>query len=96
MSSKLVLNSEDPVKDIKALAGSRYMRRAGNKLMGWMIVALFVGLGGAYLSPDPTLKWALCIVVVLCAIFLAFMMDKGQKREAQRLMKEYKDSQPGK
>lgn len=96
MREKLVLKSDDPVRDIKAIAGSRYMKRAGNKLMGWMIVALFVGLGGAYLTPNPMLKWALCIVVVLCAIFLAFIMDKGQKREAQRLMKEYKSTLPEK
>ena len=93
MSGKLVLNSDDPVSDIKAVAGNRYMKRVGNRLIVWMLVALVVGFGGAYLTPNTMLKVALCIVVALCAIFLAFMMDKGQKRETQRLLKEHKDSQ---
>lgn len=93
MSGKLVLSTEDAVSDIKAVAGSRYMKRVGNRLIVWMLVALVVGFGGAYLTPNVILKGALCVVVAGCAIFLAFMMDKGQKREAKKLMKEYKDSQ---
>jgi hypothetical protein len=92
MKGKLVLNSDEPTKDIKAIAGSRYMRRVGNKLIVWMLVALVVGFGGAYMTPNTVLKLGLCIVVALCAIFLAFMMDKGQKKETAKLLKEYKAS----
>jgi uncharacterized protein YacL len=78
-------------EDVIAVANNRYMRRAGNKILGLMVALLVVGFGGVYLSGDNNpLRWILLGVTVAAVLVAYFIMDKGQRKERDRLLAEWK------
>lgn len=82
--------------DIIAVANSRYMKRAGNKLLVFMVALIVVGFGGAYMSGEnSTLRWVLSGLTVACVLFAYWAMDKGQKKERDKLLKEWEASKKG-
>lgn len=82
-------------EDVKAIANRRYMKRVGNKLLGFLAGAIVCGFGGALLIGDtnPALRWGLVILVAIAVIFLTFAMDKGQKNERKKLIREWRENE---
>ncbi len=91
---KLVLESQEPEKDIEAIAKSRVMRAEGNKQTFWIIGSVVLVLGGMLVRTTHELYgWVMCGVGLLAFIYYMQTLSKKQKNYKNEMLDDWQKEQ---
>ena len=91
---KLILNSDNPEKDIEAIAKSRIIRAEGNKQTYWIIgIIVLVGLGFYFRASSALIGWGLCIAGLVSFIYYMNSLTKKQNNYKIQLLNEWQKEQ---
>ncbi len=90
---KLILESDNPRKDIEAIAKSRVNRREGNKITYWMMGSLVAIVVGVFVVKTLYIGWA--FLIGGAGVFLWYMntLSKRQNDYKNYLLKEWEQEQ---
>ncbi|MDD4876767.1 MAG: hypothetical protein PHQ86_06550 [Dehalococcoidales bacterium] len=91
--TKLVLESENPSKDIEAIGRSRAGRNLSTNMKAWMYVNLVVCMVGLYFMFVVSTMIGLAIAIAGCASLFMYSnkVDKIRKIMVKRLKREYRE-----
>ena len=91
---KLILESQNPEKDISAIANSRIARAEGNRQTYWIVgIIIAVGLGFYIRTTSVALGWGLCIAGLLAFVYYIQSLSKKQKDYRIQLLNEWRAGQ---
>ncbi len=90
---KLIVQSDNPEKDIEAIAKATVNRHEGNKITYWMVGSLVAVVVGVFVSRTSYIGWA-CLIGG-AGVFLWYMnsLTKKQNKYRDYLTEEWRKEQ---